>query len=1171
MRLVNINLQAFGLFTDVPINFDVEEQDFHVIYGPNEAGKSSTLRAIKSLLYGIPRNTKDNFKHQNNNIRIGGTLRNSDGTEAVFIRKKGIKNTILDLEGNLLNDLDLNLFIHGVEENFFSTMFGINHKQLVDGGSEILEGKGEVGQSLYQASLGGVNIRKILQGLNEEAGKLFKKSGSSPAINKSIKEFGQAKKTRLSLSLSSKDWIDLNESWKKHLEERDELNTKLINLRTSKDQMERLKKILPKIVEREQLAAKLGELGEGVILTDEFTEKRREAVSTYEHAVEMVSSSTSELEDLRKEVLEIPNQEGLLVKSESITEMHARMGSNRQARNDLRELEAKRSQLISDAIIMLKDISPSHTLDNANELRPSSAFKVRVHSMSAQYEALVGSLEISNNNVQKFGGELNVAEETFKTLKPIINTSELRSVVTQIQKQGDLESTLQDLTSELNADEEDCHIELNRLGQWKGTIEELEKVSIPSEKTIDRFESTLSELLTVKDSLEQQINQVKLSLNQLETDYKELRLAGEIPTEIELSTARIKRDEAWQHIRRIWIDGVDITQEGTVYDSDKSLSETYEKQVTIADEIVDHLRREADRVATKANLQIQKAKLSDDLMKLEKDIVNSQGELEETNIEWASLWEPSGINPLPPKEMRLWRINYSKLLERAERVRKYRNDSESIKHKIQSYKNNLKQAACNVGESLQDHSINILLNHCSSLVDDLEKSSRDYKELKNKIITNQKDLKTAQVILNESQVKLGEWKADWKECMNLLRLEEHTLPTEAQVALAKLDEIFKKRDEADSYKMRIIDIEKEANLFSKDVDDLVQLISPDLGSLLPIDAVNQLNNSLSKARGEAVKLSELNKQIKDKEKILQNAQNKRQLMKERLNVLCKQAGCSEHKELETKERLSKERHETKNNLKNNGKQIVELGMWKTLEEILIEAQEIDINTLPSQIAENELQIKDAEKQLSELEQAIGSDKNRLNQMDGLSKAADYAEIAQSHLSEIHSGVDRYLKLRLAHIILQEEIEKFREQNQEPLLRRASEIFSKLTNGSFSKLQTDFDDNEKPILLGIRPNNESVRVEGMSDGSLDQLYLSLRLSSLESYLESNEPMPFIVDDILIKFDDNRALATLEVLAELSKKTQVLFFTHHATLVELAKTIDGIGGHNIHMLNTKSFSP
>jgi uncharacterized protein YhaN len=78
---------------------------------------------------------------------------------------------------------------------------------------------------------------------------------------------------------------------------------------------------------------------------------------------------------------------------------------------------------------------------------------------------------------------------------------------------------------------------------------------------------------------------------------------------------------------------------------------------------------------------------------------------------------------------------------------------------------------------------------------------------------------------------------------------------------------------------------------------------------------------------------------------------------------------------------------------------------------------------------------------------------------------------------------------------------------------------------------------------------------MSDGTLDQLYLSLRLATLEKYLAANEAMPFIVDDILIRFDDHRARATLQVLAELSNKTQILFFTHNQHLPALAqKQID-----------------
>ncbi|MEA3303681.1 MAG: hypothetical protein U9Q75_10450, partial [Pseudomonadota bacterium] len=64
-------------------------------------------------------------------------------------------------------------------------------------------------------------------------------------------------------------------------------------------------------------------------------------------------------------------------------------------------------------------------------------------------------------------------------------------------------------------------------------------------------------------------------------------------------------------------------------------------------------------------------------------------------------------------------------------------------------------------------------------------------------------------------------------------------------------------------------------------------------------------------------------------------------------------------------------------------------------------------------------------------------------------------------------------------------------------------------------------------------------------------------------ESAGPMPFIVDDILVDFDDQRSKAALERLSQLSRTTQVILFTHHMRLVEQAKSL-GEGGVQIHEL-------
>jgi uncharacterized protein YhaN len=164
----------------------------------------------------------------------------------------------------------------------------------------------------------------------------------------------------------------------------------------------------------------------------------------------------------------------------------------------------------------------------------------------------------------------------------------------------------------------------------------------------------------------------------------------------------------------------------------------------------------------------------------------------------------------------------------------------------------------------------------------------------------------------------------------------------------------------------------------------------------------------------------------------------------------------------------------------------------------------------------------------------------------------HAENAERLLADLESDVEKYARLKIASIILSRTVEQYREKHQGPLILRASQLFSQMTLGAFSRLRAEYDERGNPVLVGIRRQSEAqVTVDGMSDGTADQLYLSLRLASLEQYLEHNEPLPFVVDDILLRFDDERSLATLKVLGELARKTQVIFFTHHRHLVDLVE--------------------
>ena len=211
-------------------------------------------------------------------------------------------------------------------------------------------------------------------------------------------------------------------------------------------------------------------------------------------------------------------------------------------------------------------------------------------------------------------------------------------------------------------------------------------------------------------------------------------------------------------------------------------------------------------------------------------------------------------------------------------------------------------------------------------------------------------------------------------------------------------------------------------------------------------------------------------------------------------------------------------------------------------------------------------IRDLEQERSLLDQTIGREKTRLKEMDGSSRAAGYAEEAQGLLASMDSAVEQYARLKIASAILAGTVEQYREKHQGPLISRAGDLFARMTLGAFDRLRADYDEKGSPILVGIRAgSNTQVTVQGMSDGTADQLYLALRLAGLEQYLADNEPIPFVVDDILLRFDDERALATLGVLAELASKTQVLFFTHHHHLIELARDAKELSfAFNVHRL-------
>ena len=111
MRIGELNLEAYGPFSKKRIDLGGGDRGMHVIFGPNEAGKSSALRALRAALYGIPAQTPDNFLHAYGDLRVGATVYRTDGESLAFVRRKGRLNTLRTPDGEPMDPSALDSFL----------------------------------------------------------------------------------------------------------------------------------------------------------------------------------------------------------------------------------------------------------------------------------------------------------------------------------------------------------------------------------------------------------------------------------------------------------------------------------------------------------------------------------------------------------------------------------------------------------------------------------------------------------------------------------------------------------------------------------------------------------------------------------------------------------------------------------------------------------------------------------------------------------------------------------------------------------------------------------------------------------------------------------------------------------------------------------------------------
>lgn len=100
------------------------------------------------------------------------------------------------------------------------------------------------------------------------------------------------------------------------------------------------------------------------------------------------------------------------------------------------------------------------------------------------------------------------------------------------------------------------------------------------------------------------------------------------------------------------------------------------------------------------------------------------------------------------------------------------------------------------------------------------------------------------------------------------------------------------------------------------------------------------------------------------------------------------------------------------------------------------------------------------------------------------------------------------------------------------------------------MQASFDGRQ---LFAVDGTGRRIPEKQWSSGTADQVYLAIRLSLAMAFSRQIEPMPIILDDILVRFDEQRQQEALRFLADLGKTEQIFLFTCSKETRDLAASV------------------
>jgi chromosome segregation protein len=1151
MKLTRLVLARYGHLADVTLDFPAGP-GLHVVLGANEAGKSTSLAAIGDALFGFPHRTEFAFLHDARELRVGVGLSADDGREATFFRRKGRKGDLTDAADRPLPESTITAFLGGVTRERFFSVFGLDGAELRRGGAAILEGRGEAGESILQAHTGLSGFRALVDALDEEAGRLVGDRRGRRAFHVALDAFKAARAELDRRLVPPEAYLRAREEQATLTAARAADAAEAEALQTERSRLARIRATAPARAAIARAEAERAALGTVPSLPADAEAQRQAAVAERERALHDLGRERERAAALAAALADLVVDDALLGEADAIDALAA--DCNRIAAAE-RDREKRR---IEAAQLRLSVEQAARRLGLADEARaiaarvPDALRRDAASRAISAHERLAAQRAKAQEDAEAAGAAVAEATDRLALLPTPEPAAALRAAIEAAKAEGRVDAEREQAARSLAAARDALGAALAALPLWSGTAEALAARPMPLDAAVAEGAAALAEVEATLQRATAALAAHDKTLAEIAADLRALPGAATLASPEAIAAIRARRDRVWALIRRHRIEAgpppSDDELEGL--GANETLPATFETLLREADTLADRRAEDAARVAQHAALHGRQARETALRETTRAAQAAAGAAAEAARADWARLWAPSGIRPLDPAAMREWRVRRDDVMVKLAAVRE-------AEHALGEAQVRHAAAWSGLAALLPDEAAAAegrlagLLRAAERICGERERAEAARLDAqRRREEAEARAAREAKALAALAEARAA-WQAEWATAARGLGLAPETSPEAGKVALELWNAVEQASGAWADKTARIAEMTHAIEDFAARAATLAARVARDLVAAAPQEAARVLAERLAEARAAASRRGDLGAELVRVEAAMAAHTARRDRAGQALAVLRALAGAEDDTGLQAAIARAAAYAALSRQIAERNAELARLDDGKSRAQLEAEAAGVDLDALPARLAAIDARLNAIAEASAAQAARLATLDVELQAMEAGHDAAGAAQAMHDARSEMDDIVARYARLRLAQTLLRAGIDRFRRQQQGPLLAEASRLFARLTEGRYTALLVDETEAGVPILVALAAEGAPCPAERLSDGARDQLYLALRLAALAGAARSGERMPFIADDLLVNFDDRRARAAIKVLAEFGALTQTILFTHHAHIAEIAE--------------------